>query len=83
MEKSRGFHFTRGLRTHRYHCVALRAFMESKPYQPSQPLKLYKPSQPSQPSQSSQPLNLYKPSQPSQPFLNSFFIPNAGFPVVL
>ena len=60
--------------------------MESKPSQlskPSQPLNLYKPSQPSQPSQSSQPLNLYKPSQPSQPFLNSFFIPNAGFPVVL
>jgi len=76
MEKSRGFHFTRGLRTHRYHCVALWAFIESKPsqlskpsqpFKLSQPLNLCKPSQLSKPSQLfklSQPLNLCKPSQP-------------------
>ena len=41
---TRGFHFPRGLRTHRYSCVALRALMKS------QPSKLSQPSQPSQPS---------------------------------
>ena len=28
---------TRGLRTHRYHCIALRALMKSQPSKPSQP----------------------------------------------
>jgi len=64
-KSGRGFHFTRGLHRHRYHCIALRAFMEAQPYKPSQhskhfnPLNSLNPSQPSQPSQ---------PSKPSKPF---------------
>ena len=37
---TRSFHFPRGLRTHRYHCIALWALMKSQPskqFQPSQP----------------------------------------------
>jgi len=29
-KRSRGLHLTRGLRTHRYHCIALRAFWEKE-----------------------------------------------------
>ena len=46
---TRGFHFPRGLHTHRYSCVALRALMKSQPSKPSQPSKLSNPSKPSQP----------------------------------
>ena len=42
-KRSRGFYFTRGLRTHRYYCVALRGFNVSKPSKPSQPSKPYFP----------------------------------------
>ncbi len=60
------FVLTRGLRHHRYNCVALRAFMAS---QSSQPSKLSQPSQPSKPS---------KPSQPSQLFLLQEIFPDIG-----
>ena len=79
---TRGFHFPRGLRTHRYSCVALRALMKSQPSKLSQPSKHYFPRglhtpryscvalralMKSQPSKPSQPSKLSKPSKPSQP----------------
>ena len=72
--------FPRGLRTHRYSCVALRALMKSQPSKLSQPSKHYFPRglhtpryscvalralMKSQPSKPSQPSKLSKPSKPS------------------
>jgi len=42
-KRTRGLHFTRGLRHHRYYCVALRALKLSKPSQLSKPSKPSKP----------------------------------------
>ena len=36
-------HFTRGLRTHRYYCVALKGFEVFQPSKPSQPSQAYFP----------------------------------------
>ena len=77
---TRGFHFPRGLRTHRYICVALRALMKSQPSKLSHPSKHYfardlhtpryscvalRALMKSQPSKPSQPSKLSKPSKPS------------------
>ena len=35
--------FPRGLRTHRYHCIALRALMKSQPSKPFQPSQTFFP----------------------------------------
>ena len=58
-KKIGAFISTRGLRHHRYPCVALRAFMEAQPSQPSKPYKPDKPSQPEKPSQPSQPSHYF------------------------
>ena len=78
-KRSRGLHLTRGLRTHRYHCIALRAFWEKEKKKEisdcvfifSRGLRTHRyhcvalrALMKSQPS---------KPSQPSQPFLSIHF----------
>ena len=88
---TRGFHFPRGLRTHRYSCVALRALMKSQPSKLSQPSKHYFPRGLHTPRYScvalralmkSQPSKPSKPSKPSQPSLilhSTFFILHSTF----